>query len=594
MLIYKSKKGYFYKEYKNGKKIRISQKSYFKYKKKYKQKGGNLNFNSIEFINQGANSGLDNSNVCVVDPCGKYLVSGNFRGVGGLSKEIYEKMNYFRYTTLELIDIVNKSSPIFSNKLYISKRATNPKAIEIEYRELLNWRNENLVHLRRATANKRNGSNLYNTNSKKTFIHIEQNCSQINSYGYTNYEGCRYCGYYHCKNCVSISKTDKFKLYSEAKQWKDSIVCKNCYAFLKLSKIDKIYIKHNSITQGNCELIEYPTGEKIIHAYSYDYRVTQKTKDDAIQELSELYKEIFNKFKNSSKNILYLPPLSGGIFSGNLNKYIKEITLKSISNALIENTLDGKQIKLCCFGINEFNEFRLTKYLFFSTIDEYMVSHTNRNIENFKILFKYTYSQAILGNMFQYLQKNLKEDIFLTPRTDIQKKITFNFNYIIYQINYILMNSQNSTTHNLSVKATCLLNPEYKTINDIDIKIEFDNISEPIDEYFKKPNDELILDSFITIGELSTLIFDNENTTNNKKIQQAYESDFPRNLKCLTATKDLKTFYLKNNQNETKKRDYVHAKINLIDSDLIEDDRFLQIVNEKLDDLYVMFRYLDD
>lgn len=41
MKVYKSKNGYFYKEYKNGIKKRISENEYKKIKSKNKQKGGN-------------------------------------------------------------------------------------------------------------------------------------------------------------------------------------------------------------------------------------------------------------------------------------------------------------------------------------------------------------------------------------------------------------------------------------------------------------------------------------------------------------------------------------------------------------------------
>ena len=48
MKVYQSKKGYFYKEYKNGKKIRISKETYIKFKLKNKQRGGDDIRNSYE------------------------------------------------------------------------------------------------------------------------------------------------------------------------------------------------------------------------------------------------------------------------------------------------------------------------------------------------------------------------------------------------------------------------------------------------------------------------------------------------------------------------------------------------------------------
>ena len=48
MKVYQSKKGYFYKEYKNRKKIRISKETYIKFKLKNKQRGGDAIKNSYE------------------------------------------------------------------------------------------------------------------------------------------------------------------------------------------------------------------------------------------------------------------------------------------------------------------------------------------------------------------------------------------------------------------------------------------------------------------------------------------------------------------------------------------------------------------
>ena len=366
MKIYKTKKGYFYKEYKNGKKIRISKENYLKLKNPKKKNIKNL----------------------------KKPIKRKYKKIqkGGLTTG-----NFFNQIQNEYIKrlLSHREEQNFNRK--INKTVRNSVSKDMKCKVC----NDEII-----------------PKYKNTFM-------------YSSYSPCPYCGYNTHTRCFS-DKSYQLYGFDKKTTIRDVKVCKLCSSFLNAvnsnvlntlnSSIDIIlrfgsvfdnvsnfkdlvlvdaagpYLKtkrperagtsagalydfiklknvKNKATSGTFESLDM--GEaitvdyeniKVIHAYSYDFRIPQfqsLTEERCIKELTRIYSKVFNKFIETGKTTLHLLPLSGGVFAGKHKDRMNDITYraiqKTIQSQIIFQGLQDKIIKLCLFMPNELINYYYTK-----------------------------------------------------------------------------------------------------------------------------------------------------------------------------------------------------------------------------------------
>lgn len=115
MKTYKSEKGYYYKVYKNGKKIRISYEQYKKYNKIKKiQKGGNFDHHRIELITH-------NNNILYVEKCEENKETKCESDFNTKIQEIVEEIGGRIKVVMDyhnVLDTIDKNEKIFDEEKF--------------------------------------------------------------------------------------------------------------------------------------------------------------------------------------------------------------------------------------------------------------------------------------------------------------------------------------------------------------------------------------------------------------------------------------------------------------------------------------------
>lgn len=100
-----------------------------------------------------------------------------------------------------------------------------------------------------------------------------------------------------------------------------------------------------------------------IHVIGPDFRQRPYTRDEAVRELAQAYKNILLEFHYSGLPRLRLLPVSGGIFSGPFGPQLPELTAEALTLAFgelqpeLRKDVLGKNLELCIFMAKEFPDF---------------------------------------------------------------------------------------------------------------------------------------------------------------------------------------------------------------------------------------------
>jgi len=114
---------------------------------------------------------------------------------------------------------------------------------------------------------------------------------------------------------------------------------------------------------GDAKYHVYAADKKVIHAVGPDLRRQSYSEDEAIHELSNVYKNIFYEFIMSEVATLRLLPVSGGIFAGNHKRRIPTLTFAALDEAFLKlsndqkDTLMNRDVHLCIFMEKVVEEF---------------------------------------------------------------------------------------------------------------------------------------------------------------------------------------------------------------------------------------------
>lgn len=105
-----------------------------------------------------------------------------------------------------------------------------------------------------------------------------------------------------------------------------------------------------------------------IHVIGPDFRKRPYTRDEAVCELAEAYKNVLLEFHHSGLPRLRLLPVSGGIFSGPFGPQLPELTAEALTSAFgalqpeARQALLEKDLELCIFMTKEFPDFEAACY----------------------------------------------------------------------------------------------------------------------------------------------------------------------------------------------------------------------------------------
>eukprot|EP00930_Biecheleria_cincta_P052739 TRINITY_DN38000_c0_g1_i1.p1 TRINITY_DN38000_c0_g1~~TRINITY_DN38000_c0_g1_i1.p1 ORF type:complete len:277 (+),score=46.97 TRINITY_DN38000_c0_g1_i1:26-832(+) len=100
-----------------------------------------------------------------------------------------------------------------------------------------------------------------------------------------------------------------------------------------------------------------------IHVIGPDFRKRPYTRDEAVCELAQAYRNILLEFHCSGLPRLRLLPVSGGIFSGPFGPQLPELTAEALTSAFgelhpeVRPAVLGKDLELCIFMAKEFPDF---------------------------------------------------------------------------------------------------------------------------------------------------------------------------------------------------------------------------------------------
>ena len=437
MKVYKTKCGYFYKEYKNGKKIRISKEKYLKLKnskikktqkRNYskKQKGGVITTgNAIRRVfNHTTRSKMSETHKFNINKIQNVLlphrkntninrkINKSFRNSVSkdmkckvcneeIIKSLFNKIKYYSYKRCPYCGH-NTHNQCFNDKTYElfgSKDLTAKRKVQVcklcasfldEYYKVVN----------------KDMPNGYTKQNLDIVLRFESVFSNIDNFN-------------------NIVLVDASGIYLKEKQ--PEMAGKSAGSLYKFLGVNKIKDENNNtfknLTMGKVVKTTYTKNENqidVIHAYSYDFRTStysSMNKAQCIKELSKVYKKVFDKFIETNKKTLHLLPLSGGLFAGIHKSNMKTITFQAIQEAyqnIIKlnkySTLSQKTIILCLYSLNEFSTYfstgfyKLNESSLESSLDSSLDS--SLSLEN---LFIEDLTNNTNTKIEKYSKKNLRE-----------------------------------------------------------------------------------------------------------------------------------------------------------------------------------------
>ena len=428
MKIYETKHGYFYKEYKNGKKVRISQKEYLKSKTLHKKskikkksnikkkpkikkksnikkkskikKKSNIKKKKKIRIQKGGNRELLKLH-CIAFFTGVIgpEIKGQYESIlDGLGQQRKTQIYNMRIRALECIKNLLDSKPRLFSVLpqYVlnsdGRLILDPKSAYSEdsiVSQDLKLRDKREVGIRtkyQETIKKFVATMRFQYTFLRVVLKQGSVWSDFNTRANQNIRANQTTS---IEDVVLVDAAGYF--LKEGIPEKATSSSKPLYQFLGLTipgntpTKTSVFVKqkYQDLEMGIVlPRIEYDFEDSkkvtVIHAYSYNFHEPQYASLDkwkCVRMLANVYKRVFEEFIESRKKVLHLLPLSGKVFAGKFKDKIQYYTKYALNLAFSQldetnqSKLESCEIKLCLYRTDELLDYMVT-HLYQSTQTE--------------------------------------------------------------------------------------------------------------------------------------------------------------------------------------------------------------------------------
>eukprot|EP00440_Ansanella_granifera_P014748 gb/GFBE01016030.1/.p1 GENE.gb/GFBE01016030.1/~~gb/GFBE01016030.1/.p1 ORF type:complete len:277 (+),score=44.45 gb/GFBE01016030.1/:1-831(+) len=105
--------------------------------------------------------------------------------------------------------------------------------------------------------------------------------------------------------------------------------------------------------------------KKCIHVVGPDFRSRRYTRDEAVEELAEAYRNVLAQFSGTGLRVLRLLPVSGGIFSGPFKAELPAMTAEALQAAFAKLSIEqqdrvlSSRLELCIFMASDMLNFEI-------------------------------------------------------------------------------------------------------------------------------------------------------------------------------------------------------------------------------------------